>query len=70
MNYFELAFFLKKPSIAPILPIFIENNSMGITFRLFAVGASSGGRAAITKFLSEIPGTINAAFVSCGTWCL
>ncbi|HEA19548.1 MAG TPA: chemotaxis protein CheB [Pricia antarctica] len=36
---------------------------MGITFRLFAVGASSGGRTAITKFLSEIPGTINAAFV-------
>lgn len=36
---------------------------MNPTFRLFAIGASSGGRAAITKFLSPIPAGINAAFL-------
>ena len=36
---------------------------MNSNFRLFALGASSGGRAAITKLLSKLPETINAAFL-------
>jgi len=36
---------------------------MDSNFRLFVVGASSGGRSAITKLLSEIPASINACFL-------
>ena len=35
---------------------------MTTNFRFFAIGASSGGRAAITEFLKTVPKTIHAAF--------